>query len=145
MKKRRAWRPVVLLAGLAAFYWSPVAHSSAAPADQFAPHISGTGETVTCEGVLVYFPPPDLTICFCGSYYLTNSNREAKSYYLLSSGMDLGLFIGKKITVTGKSVLIPCLGTLFQYCDFLILERIEENTATDGGDDTWGRIKALYR
>ena len=117
----------------------------AIPADNFSPGQSGTDQPVICEGVLLYFPPPDLTICFCGSYYLSNLDREQTSYYLLASGIDLTRFVGKEITVTGKPVVIPCMGTLLQNCDFLILEVIEENIFTDEGEKTWGKIKALFK
>ena len=106
---------------------------------------NGLDQPVTSEGILAYIPPPDAYICFCGSYLLENLEREQTSYYLLAHQFDLTQFIGKQIVVTGKPILSPCSGTLLQYCDFLILEEIEENTNTPDDQTTWGKIKALYR
>ena len=144
-KSRSLGLLLVLLIGAGVFSVSPAGLTQADPADRFPPGQSETAQSVISEGVLLYFPPPDLTICFCGSYYLSNFDREQKSYYLLASGIDLTRFIGKEITVTGKPVVIPCTGTLLQNCDFLILEVIEENISTDDGENAWGKIKARFR
>ena len=144
-KSRSLGLLLVLLIPAVVFIVNPAGLTQAVPVDRFSPGLSETDQTVIIEGVLLYFPPPDLTICFCGSYYLSNLDREQKSYYLLASGIDLTRFIGKEITVTGKPVVIPCTGTLLQNCDFLILEVIEENISTDDGEKTWGKIKALFK
>jgi hypothetical protein len=136
---------LVLLILAAGFSVNPAGMTHAAVADRVSPGLGETAQAVISEGVLVYFPPPDLTICFCGSYFLQNPNREQKSYYLLAPGLDLTRFIGKVISVTGKPVLIPCTGTLLQSCDFLVLEEVEENSSAEDEDSTWGKIKAVYK
>jgi len=144
-KSRSLGLLLVLSIGAVVFSISLTGIAQAIPVDHFSPGQSGTDQMVTYVGVLLYFPAPDLTICFCGSYYLSNLDREQTSYYLLASGIDLTRFIGKEIAVTGKPIVIPCTGTLLQNCDFLILEAIEENISTDEGERTWGKIKALFK
>jgi hypothetical protein len=103
-----------------------------------------SGDRDTSRGILQFFPVPDLTICFCGSYRLTVSEEKYKAYYLLSDRIDFSQFIGKNITVSGKIYSAPCEGTLFYLCPFLIVDEIQENIPAASEDDTWGTIKALY-
>ena len=145
MSKSRSLGLLLILLVPVAFLISPVGLAQAVPADWVSPGLSEAGQSVISEGVLIYYPPPDLTICFCGSYFLSNSDRTQQSYYLLAPGLDLTRFIGKQISVTGKPALIPCTGTLLQNCDFLVLEEVEETTTADDEETTWGKIKAVYK
>jgi hypothetical protein len=95
-------------------------------------------------GMLDYTARPEISICFCGSFYL-EGEKGFKSYYLVSQEIDLAKYIGKKIFVTGRPFSGICEGTLALPCDFLFVESIvlQSNTATITCD--WSIIKMSYR
>jgi hypothetical protein len=94
-------------------------------------------------GALEFTPPPEVSICFCGSYRLVPEKGYAE-YYLAAEGIDLAPYIGRKIEVSGKPFLKPCSGTLYMDCPFLKVTNIEA-APTPTEQSTWGAIKALYR
>lgn len=98
---------------------------------------------ITSIGVLQYTAPPDITICFCGSFFL-HADKEYRAFYLYSSEIDLTKFVGKKVLVMGKPFKTPCQGTLYRLCSFLEVKEVEPVAPTPADTSTWGRIKSLY-
>ncbi|UCF05009.1 MAG: hypothetical protein JSV33_13970 [bacterium] len=98
----------------------------------------------TTLGNLRYFPPPEVTICFCGSYYLLGEEGFS-SYYLVSDKHDLKLFIGKRVIVTGRKYTDICTGTLAIPCDYIKVESIIQDLSWDTEESSWGAVKSIYR
>jgi hypothetical protein len=95
-------------------------------------------------GVVVFTAPPDITICFCGSYRL-QAEKDLISYYLASDHIDLSKYVGQRVTVTGRPFATTCWGTLLRTCAFLNVESVETLAPLATEPGTWGRIKSLYR
>ena len=95
-------------------------------------------------GILEYSPPPKISICFCGSFYLRGESGF-KNYYLVSDSFDLFEYIGKKIVVHGKAFSGYCAGTLAIRCNYLDVQKI--TTISIAGTETinWGNLKTIYR
>jgi hypothetical protein len=98
---------------------------------------------VATQGVLAFIPPPDLTICYCGSYFLT-AEKGYIDYYLYAPEIDLSKHIGKRIVVTGTPYTTVCTGTLYRVCKFLRVTGIDEFAPTPTEETTWGRVKGLF-
>lgn len=104
---------------------------------------SGGGQEVLV-GELSYTPPPEVSICFCGSYLLAGE-PEPKAVYLVSESIDLSPYVGLRITVHGRSFTGLCSGTLARSCDFFAVEKVAAAVRADAEGATWGAIKSLYR
>lgn len=95
-------------------------------------------------GDLSYAAPPEISICFCGSYLLS-SDVGSKAAYLVSESIDFAPFVGLRITVHGRSYTGLCSGTLARICDYFAVEKIAAAVRADSEGSTWGAIKSLYR
>ena len=135
---------LVLLGFVCAFLFGAAAASHAIDTGFFNSPLTMSADRATSQGVLQYFPDPDFTICYCGSYYLSVTEKQFNAYYLLSDNIDLSEFIGQRITVTGTILSAPCEGTLYRLCDFLVVNEIKEIIHTGTQLDSWGRVKALF-
>jgi hypothetical protein len=98
----------------------------------------------TTLGHLKYFPPPEVTICFCGSYFLLGE-EGFDSYYLTTDKYDLKLFVGKRVIVTGRKYTAICTGTLAHPCDYIQIESIQQDLSWDTEQSSWGAVKSIYR
>ena len=96
----------------------------------------------TVEGVLQYTAPPDLTICFCGPFFVVTEKNER--VYLASDEVDLSEHIHDKVSVTGKPYITACMGTLYQPCNFIRVASLELLSPTPTEPTTWGGIKSLF-
>lgn len=118
----------------------PEAHTSPVA----VPDVMGcTGADVSL-GTLVYIPPPDVTICFCGSYHLVGE-EGFESYYLLPGTLDLTPYIGQKVMVQGRAFTGICQGTLALPCEYLAVEKITTQSRWGTTESNWGEIKKIYR
>jgi hypothetical protein len=95
-------------------------------------------------GILEYTSRPEISICFCGSFYLIGE-KGVISNYLISDEIDLTQYIGKKVFVTGKPFTGVCEGTLALPCDYLLVEEIVLKSSTATADSDWGSIKLYYK
>jgi hypothetical protein len=114
-----------------------------------ADHLPGTAGSKslaaaerTVEGILQYVPAPDVTICFCGSFFVTTEKDEV--IYLAAEGIDLLELVHKKVSVTGTPYVTGCIGTLYQPCTFVLVGSIKLVTPLPTERSTWGAIKSLF-
>lgn len=108
------------------------------------PDVVCSPEADVSLGTLVYIPPPDVTICFCGSYHLVGEEGFT-SYYLLPGTIDLTPFIGQKVLVRGRAFTGICQGTLALPCEYLVVEKITTQSIWGTTETNWGGIKKVYR
>jgi hypothetical protein len=101
-------------------------------------------DPVVVHGILEFTPAPEVTICFCGSYFLA-SEKTRPGYYLVSDTIDLTPYIGESIQVTGRKFTSACTGTLLLPCDYLRVEKVIDPITTGAEPTTWGAVKSLYR
>jgi hypothetical protein len=99
---------------------------------------------ILTEGLLTFTPKPEISICFCGSYYLEGEDGF-KNYYLVNEEIDLELFVGKKVRVVGHPFSGICQGTLARPCDYLSVRDICGVSALGDSSSTWSHIKMFYR
>jgi len=116
---------------------------AAGPISAGAAELAG-GETEPVLGVLGFIPQPDISICFCGSYFLATGS-SSKDCYLVSNSIDFAEFVGRRILVYGKSFSGICQGTLARPCAFYDVEKIVALSSTGAADVDWGSIKMIYR
>ena len=105
--------------------------------------VAGESAEVYSEGNLKFTPAPEITICFCGSFFLSPA-EGFKPFYLVSDEMDLVAWAGQDVRVAGRQFSAPCMGTLFQMCQFMWVREIGERGPTDTEPATWGAIKKLF-
>jgi len=99
---------------------------------------------ILTEGLLTFIPKPEISICFCGSYYL-EGNDGSKGYYLVNEEIDLSPFVGKEVRVVGHPFSGICQGTLALPCDYLSVRYICGVSALGDSSPSWGLIKTFYR
>jgi hypothetical protein len=96
----------------------------------------------TVVGVLQYTPPPEVTICFCGPFFVPTEKGEV--IYLTSDTIDLFEHVHEKISVTGTPFVTGCTGTLYQPCNFVRVTSLNLVSPTPTETTTWGAIKSLF-
>jgi hypothetical protein len=109
------------------------------------PMLSGGADGLEySRGDLKFEPSPDLTICFCGSYFLS-AEKGFESFYLFSDTINISRYVGLKVNVSGRPFDTVCDGTLLRICHFLRVTDIVDLTPTGTDLSTWGKIKSLFR
>jgi len=105
--------------------------------------VAGEQAEVYSEGTLKFTPVPEVTVCFCGSFFLSPAEGY-KPFYLVSDEIDLTAWAGQDVHVAGRQFAAPCHGTLLVMCQFMVVSEIGERTPADTAPSTWGAIKELF-
>ena len=95
-------------------------------------------------GCLQFIEKPDISLCFCGEYYLS-ADEPWKNFYLQADSIDFTPYIDKEILVVGRPFVRICEGTLARPCDYMDVHELSVVTEAGSIEVSWGLLKMIHR